>query len=84
MTEVHSSWGKRVKARRLAMRMTQQELADYCGLRQSTVSRVEAGRCPRDAVKWLLAGALGQTVEELFPFPAVRPPFPGSVEKASA
>lgn len=84
MNEVHRSWGNRLKARRLALGMTQQQLADICGLRQSTVSRIEAGACPRDTAKWLLAGALGHTVEELFPFPAIKPPFPGDIERASA
>lgn len=82
MTEVHRSWGKRVKGRRQELGLTQQALADYCQLRQSTVSRIEAGACPSDQVKWLLAGALGMTVEDLFPFPAIRPPFPQA--KASA
>ena len=45
-------------------------------MRQSTISRIESGACPRDEVKWRLAGALGVTVEALFPYPAIKPPFP--------
>ena len=80
MVDVHRSWGKRLKARRQALNLTQQQLADICGVRQSTISRIEAGTCPRDAAKWLLAGALGTTVEDLFPYPAVVPPYPADAK----
>ncbi|MFP5319589.1 MAG: helix-turn-helix domain-containing protein [Acidimicrobiia bacterium] len=77
MTEVHESWGRRLKARRSELGLTQERLAEICSIEQSTISRIERGQvCPRDNVKWRLAGALGQTVEQLFPYPAVRPPFP--------
>lgn len=77
--ELHQSWGRRVQKRREALGLSQERLAALCGMRQSTISRIEAGSCPRDSTKWVLAGALQSTVEELFPYPAVRPPFPAQV-----
>jgi transcriptional regulator with XRE-family HTH domain len=84
MEGLHESWGKRLRQRREALYeetnhnplYTQAGLADACGIRQSTLSRIEAGQCPSDSLKWKLAGALGMTVEDLFPYPAIRPPFP--------
>lgn len=62
--------------------MTQTQLAVHLGIHQPALSSIEKGTtAPRDALKFKLAGALGLTVEELFPFPAVVPPFP---EGASA
>lgn len=78
--DLHRSWGRHVKARRQSLGLSQEKLAEICGIRQSTISRLEAGvSAPRDNVKWLVAGGLGATVEELFPYPAVRPPFPEPV-----
>lgn len=77
MTEVHESWGRRLKSRREELHLSQEQLATVCGLRQSTISRIERGLdCPKDQTKWLIAGALGTTVETLFPWPNVRPPYP--------
>lgn len=76
MNELHESWGRRVAERRRALDLTQDQLAELADVRQSTISRIESGACPRDEVKWRLAGALGVTVEALFPYPAIKPPFP--------
>ena len=81
---LHASWGKRLRRYRTDRSLSQEHLATLCAVRQSTISRVEAGiSCPSDRVKWLLAGALGCTVEELFPYPPVRPPVPQPEELAS-
>lgn len=73
--ETLQAWGNRLRARRGSM--TQETLARLAGLDQSTISRLERGLvAPSDELKWKLAGALGVTVEALFPYPNVIPPFP--------
>lgn len=68
-------WGRRLRDRRGPI--TQEQLADLIGGDQSTISRIERGKVDvSDDMKWKLAGALGCTVNDLFPYPAVRPPFP--------
>lgn len=69
------AWGGRVRKRRGTL--TQEVLADHCGTDQSTISRIERGQIGvTDDMKWKVAGALGTTVDDLFPYPNVRPPFP--------
>jgi transcriptional regulator with XRE-family HTH domain len=71
-------WGRRIKNRRGPI--TQERLAELIGGDQSTISRIERGKVDvSDDMKWKLAGALGCTVEDLFPWPAVRPPFQAEV-----
>ena len=73
------SWGHKVRKRRGDI--TQEQLALICGVDQSTISRLEKGklRSVSDELKWKVAGGLACTVEDLFPYPAVRPPFPQAV-----
>lgn len=79
--ETLQSWGRRVRARRGSL--TQETLAGLCSSDQSTISRIEHGAIAlSDEMKWKIAGALGCTVEELFPYPNVRPPFPQKEEVA--
>lgn len=73
----YASWGRRVRARRGSI--SQERLAELAGTDQSTISRIERGLVrPSDDLKWKIAGALSTTVEELFPYPAIVPPFPAS------
>lgn len=82
-SEVHRSWGKRIRARREALGFTQTALAELIGVHQPAVSAWEHGSTPpKDETKFKIAGALGLTVEELFPYPAVVPPFPTNGEAA--
>jgi transcriptional regulator with XRE-family HTH domain len=75
MKDVHRSWGQKIKARRRALGMTQAHLAELATTTQASISRIERGdQPPGDDLKWRLAGALGETVERLFQYPAVRPP----------
>lgn len=77
METLHQSWGAKVRARRTQTGVTQERLAELTKTTQATISRIERGdQCPSDGMKWKLAGALGVTVEGLFPYPAVVPPFP--------
>lgn len=74
--ETLRDWGNRLKARRGSI--SQAKLGELAGVDQSTISRIEKGRLKNvgDDIKWKLAGALGCTVGDLFPYPNVRPPFP--------
>lgn len=77
MEELHKSWGEKVRARRTGWGFSQDRLAEIAGTTQATISRIEKGlQCPSDGLKWKLAGALGETVEHLFPYPAIKPPVP--------
>lgn len=71
-------WGSRIRARRGPI--TQERLAELIGGDQSTISRIERGELRRvsDDLKWRIAGALGCPPAELFPWPAVVPPFPAN------
>lgn len=76
---MHRRWGEKVRARRQGI-YTQEALADLIGVDQSTISRIERGQFPlSDTMKFKIAGALGVTLDELFPYPAVVPPFPQQV-----
>lgn len=80
MNDLHQSWGLRIKDRRQALAMTQTSFAQLVGITQPTVSRFERGdQAPSDAMKWRIAGVLRVTVEDLFPYPSVVPPFPQQV-----
>lgn len=75
MSELHVSWGEKVRERRLELSLTQVQLADLSGLTQGFISAIEKGSTQlSDASKYKLAAALAQTVENLFPYPAMRPP----------
>lgn len=60
----------RVRARRLAAGMHQQELADACGVTRQAVGAIEAGQyIPNTAVSLRMAQVLGCSVEALFALP---------------
>ena len=64
------SWGSRVQQRRVALNLTQRQLARMCGLTQQSISKIERNAIvPRDRVKQLIAQKLGTTISELFPWP---------------
>lgn len=59
--------GKRLQARRLALNLTQDQVAAMAGLTQKAISHYELGiREPRDHVKVLLSAALCCPVTDLF------------------
>jgi transcriptional regulator with XRE-family HTH domain len=81
--ETLAAWGRKVRERRGVL--TQEQLGRLCGTDQSTISRIERGQLAiSDEMKWKLAGALATTVDDLFPYPNVRPPFPKQTEQAPA
>ena len=72
------AWGERVRKRRGPI--TQEQLAELIGGDQSTIIRIERGKVDlSDDMKWKIAGALGCTPADLFPYPDVVPPFPNAV-----
>lgn len=81
---LHRSWGQRIKAKRQG-RYSQDQLAVLVGISQAQLSRIERGiHPPTDEQKWAFAGAFFMTVEELFPYQAVVPPFPEAQAEAVA
>lgn len=58
--------GTRIQELRLARDMTQQELATKAGLSMRTIAYAEAGRDIRASTLWLIAEALGVSVDDLF------------------
>ena len=86
--EIYTDWGERIRERRKQLNLTQKGLVAYIGhgMDQSTLSKIENGKVGphgiTDGMKWRIAGALGTTVDRLFPNPNIRPPFPGEAEAA--
>ncbi len=66
-----SLWGRRVRARREGLGLSQQELARRCAVTQQTISKIEVGAVlPRDVLKLELAQQLEISPRTLFPWPA--------------
>lgn len=68
--DMRRTWGDAIRTHRRARRLSQKELADSCGVEQSTVSRWERAEIvPTESHKMLIAEALGADPATLFPFP---------------
>lgn len=62
------SWGERLRLYRKGADLSQVQLADLAGLRQTTISKIETGAItPSVGTRHLLAATLGQPVAVLFP-----------------
>lgn len=82
--DLHAGWGERVAEERAACGMTKAALAARCGVEPSTITRIESGvMCPRDELKWKLAGALGVRMDVLFAWPRIVPPDPSGEDRAA-
>lgn len=58
----------RVKEYRVARRMSQAELARRVGMCRPSITNIELGKAePKTSSAFKIAGALGTTVDELFP-----------------
>ena len=69
-----SSLENRIRSRRQAMRLSQQELAKRCGLTRQAINAIEAGHyIPNTLVALRIARVLGCRVEELFRLSEERP-----------
>lgn len=66
MTQIGSRLGARVREERLSRRLSQERLAELCGLDRTYISGIERGvRNPTLTVVHALSLGLGLTVEEL-------------------
>lgn len=71
MVDLAHFWGERLRQAREEAGLRQVDLAELTGLPQQRISSWESGSVtPRDAVKPIVARALGKDPNELFKFPA--------------
>ena len=57
----------RIRVERAEVRMTQQELAERCGVSRQTINTIEAGKfIPSTVLALKIARTFQKTVEELF------------------
>lgn len=71
---VQRSFGNRIRDLRKAIGMTQEDLADRCGLFRTYLSRLETGKAnPTLTMIHALAGSLGVDIADLFPHPEPKP-----------
>lgn len=83
LRDLYRQWGKNLREAR-GTYWQQKDLAAVCGITPGALSNIEAGRrCPDDAVKYALAGALRRDLDDLFPWPEGIPAFP-ALMKTSA
>ena len=69
-TSPQRAFGQRVRELRLAAGMTQEDLAERCGLFRTYLSRIETGLAnPTLTMIHALAGSLGVSVTDLFALP---------------
>lgn len=61
------SVAERIKEARLALGLSQKELAEITGVSDSAIQMYECGqRIPRDSIKEKLSAALKQPIQDLF------------------
>lgn len=71
-------WGKAIAERRAELSFSQSQLAELAGVKQQTISKIEAGdMIPADWLKAVLADRLMLEPGELFSWPT-RAEMPGS------
>lgn len=69
MEEYRRIWGRRIRAHREAIGMSQRKLSIALGIDQGMISRWEHGHsAPRDENRIQLAAILGVTPDELFSY----------------
>jgi len=69
-TGLGTAWGQNVRDRRQALGLSQDQLADLCGVTQSAISKIESGAMiPLDRLKVTISAKLGTTPTDLFPWP---------------
>lgn len=62
-------WGRRVRERRKALGLSQEQVARLADCTQVSISKIELGQsAPRDSTKVRVARALGCRVTDLFPW----------------
>lgn len=74
------AWGEELAKLMREQGMTDQSLADRCGVHNTTIMRVRRGQMnPNDELKWKIAGAVGERMDVLWAWPRVVPPMPAEV-----
>lgn len=77
MQELREEWGRNIVSRRHAAGWSQRVLARILDVDNALISRWELGKAtPDDENKARIAGAFGLFVDEIFPWPPIRPPMP--------
>lgn len=72
--EIDFHLGKRMRRRRRLLGLTQQQLAEACGVRFQQIQKYECGANRVSAARlWLIAGALGVPVDYFFEGLAAQP-----------
>jgi transcriptional regulator with XRE-family HTH domain len=72
--EIDFHLGKRMRRRRRLLGLTQQQLAEACGVRFQQIQKYECGANRVSAARlWLISGALGVPVDYFFEGLAVQP-----------
>lgn len=60
--------GERIRKYRMQVNLSQEELADRCGLYRTYIGHLENGRySPSAYILWIIASNLSITVDKLFP-----------------
>ena len=73
--DLHAGWGEKVRELREERGLSVRELARRCDVHHTTILRIETGQlCPHDALKWRLAGVLGERMDVLWAWPRIVPP----------
>lgn len=79
------AFGARIRALRLAAGMTQDDLAEHCGLFRTYMSRIETGKAnPTLTMIYALATSLGVSVNALFTPPEETPVSPAPSSPSAA
>lgn len=70
MARLAELWGQRLREARIEAGLTQEALAELCGVDQQMISHWERGLgAPRDPTRPRLARALDMSVHDLFVYP---------------
>lgn len=81
LADLTVEWGRNIAEHRRAVRWTSRTFARLVDVDYALVSRWENGHAvPTDENKIRIAGAFGAFVDEIFPWPQVRPPMPAPKE----
>jgi transcriptional regulator with XRE-family HTH domain len=65
--EISKIFGERVKEERKKIKMTQAKLAEYVGISEDTVKRIEKGKGERLDVAFIISKKLGVPLQSLLP-----------------
>lgn len=71
--DLRERWGRLIRDRRKSIGLSQNRLAQKCGLDRQRIWRIELGEiATADHIRIAIAAALDTKVERLFPYPVPR------------